>query len=97
MNTAASRRVAAMPGTREPMDCAESPRRRVEVIIQLRRGVDAAQGRALVGSLGGQPGADLLADVECVVEVFEDPDLEGAEGAAALECEQDVDRGIRIS
>jgi serine protease AprX len=38
---------------------ADSPRRRVEVIIQLRRGVDAAQGRALVRSLGGQPGADL--------------------------------------
>jgi serine protease AprX len=38
---------------------ADSPRRRVEVIIQLRRGVDAAQGRALVRSLGGQPGVDL--------------------------------------
>ena len=34
-------------------------RQRVEVIIQLRPGVDAARGRALVGSLGGQPGVDL--------------------------------------
>ena len=32
---------------------ADSPRRRVEVIIQLRRGVDAASARALVRSLGG--------------------------------------------
>ena len=32
---------------------------RVEVIIQLRRGVDVAEGRALVRSLGGQPGVDL--------------------------------------
>jgi serine protease AprX len=31
----------------------------VEVIIQLRRWVDAAQGRALVRALGGQPGLDL--------------------------------------
>ena len=38
---------------------AGSPRRRVEVIIQLRPGVSAAQGRALVRSLGGQPGLDL--------------------------------------
>jgi len=29
------------------------------VIIQLRRGVDVARGRALVRSLGGQPGVDL--------------------------------------
>jgi len=36
-----------------------SPRQRVEVIIQLRPGVGAAQGRALVRSLGGQPGVDL--------------------------------------
>ena len=36
-----------------------SPRQRVEVIIQLRPGVDAAQGRALVRSLGGQPGVEL--------------------------------------
>jgi serine protease AprX len=36
-----------------------SPRQRVEVIIQLRHGVDAARGRALVRSLGGQPGVDL--------------------------------------
>lgn len=35
------------------------PSKRVEVIIQLRRGVDAARARALVRSLGGQPGVDL--------------------------------------
>jgi serine protease AprX len=35
------------------------PRRRVEVIIQLARGVNASQGRALVRSSGGQPGLDL--------------------------------------
>jgi serine protease AprX len=35
------------------------PGRRVEVIIQLKRGVEAAQGRALVRSLGGRPGIDL--------------------------------------
>src|SRR5205807_2201501 len=35
---------------------ATSPRRQVEVIIQLRHGVSAAQGRALVRSLGGRPG-----------------------------------------
>ena len=35
------------------------PRERVEVIIQLAPGVDASQGRALVRSLGGQPGLDL--------------------------------------
>ncbi len=33
--------------------------RRTEVIIQLRPGVDLAQGRALVRSLGGQPGVNL--------------------------------------
>jgi serine protease AprX len=38
---------------------AASPRRQVEVIIQLRRGVDAADGRALVRALGGAPGVDL--------------------------------------
>jgi serine protease AprX len=38
---------------------ATSPRRRVEVIIQLKRGVGAAQGPALVRSLGGQPGLEL--------------------------------------
>jgi serine protease AprX len=38
---------------------AGSPRRQVEVIIQLRPGVSAAEGRALVRSLGGQPGLDL--------------------------------------
>jgi serine protease AprX len=36
-----------------------SPERRVEVIIQLRPGVDAAAGRALVRSMGGQPGLGL--------------------------------------
>ena len=35
------------------------PRQHVEVIIQFKRGVDAAQGRALVGSLGGAPGLGL--------------------------------------
>jgi serine protease AprX len=35
------------------------PSRRVEVIIQLQRGVGIAQGRALVRSVGGQPGLDL--------------------------------------
>ncbi|HYZ81941.1 MAG TPA: S8 family peptidase [Solirubrobacteraceae bacterium] len=38
---------------------ATSPHRQVEVIIQLRRGVSAAQGRAVVRSLGGRPGLDL--------------------------------------
>jgi serine protease AprX len=38
---------------------AASPRRRVEVIIQLKRGVGAARGPALVRSLGGQPGLEL--------------------------------------
>ena len=38
---------------------ATSPHRRVQVIIQLRRGVDAGAGRALVRSLGGTPGLDL--------------------------------------
>jgi serine protease AprX len=33
--------------------------RRVEVIVQLKRGIDAAQGRALVRGLGGRPGVDL--------------------------------------
>ena len=32
---------------------------RVEVIIQLKRGVDESQGRALVRALGGRPGVDL--------------------------------------
>jgi serine protease AprX len=36
-----------------------SPNRRVVVIIQLQRGVDVAAGRALVRSLGGQPGPGL--------------------------------------
>jgi serine protease AprX len=35
------------------------PDRRVQVIIQLHRGVTGAQGRALVSSLGGRPGLDL--------------------------------------
>ena len=35
------------------------PHRRVVVIIQFVRGVDAARGRALVRSLGGRPGLDL--------------------------------------
>jgi serine protease AprX len=38
---------------------ATDPRRSVEVIIQLRRGAGLAQGRALVRSVGGQPGLDL--------------------------------------
>ena len=38
---------------------AASPRRRVEVIIQLRSGVTVVRGRALVRSVGGQPGVDL--------------------------------------
>ena len=38
---------------------ATSPHRRVQVIIQLRPGVDAGAGRALVRSLGGTPGLDL--------------------------------------
>ena len=38
---------------------ATSPTRQVEVIIQLRRGVDAARGRALVRAVGGRPGIDL--------------------------------------
>ena len=36
-----------------------TPERRVEVIIQFRRGVDPARGRALVRALGGRPGVDL--------------------------------------
>ena len=38
---------------------ATSPHRRVQVIVQLRPGVDATAGRALVRSLGGSPGLDL--------------------------------------
>jgi serine protease AprX len=38
---------------------ATTPGQLVEVIIQFRRGVDAARGRALVRALGGQPGVDL--------------------------------------
>src|SRR5436305_5740747 len=38
---------------------AANPRQRVEVIIQFRRGVDAAREHALVRSLGGQPGLNL--------------------------------------
>src|SRR5262249_28054605 len=38
---------------------ATSPTRQVEVIIQLRRGVDAARGRALGRAIRGQPGVDL--------------------------------------
>jgi serine protease AprX len=38
---------------------AATPRRRVEVIIQLKRGVDPARGTALVRSLGGRPGLEL--------------------------------------
>jgi serine protease AprX len=38
---------------------AASPRRRVEVIIQLRAGVTVVRGRALVRSVGGRPGVDL--------------------------------------
>ena len=36
-----------------------APRRAVEVIVQLKPGVEVAQGRALVRSLGGRPGVDL--------------------------------------
>ncbi|MFL5862694.1 MAG: S8 family peptidase [Solirubrobacteraceae bacterium] len=36
-----------------------SPRRQVEVIIQLRRGVSVNRGRALVRAAGGRPGLDL--------------------------------------
>jgi serine protease AprX len=35
------------------------PGRHVEVIIQMVRGVDSSRGRALVRSLGGEPGLDL--------------------------------------
>jgi serine protease AprX len=38
---------------------ATDPSRRVEVIIQLHRGVGIAQGRTLVRSVGGHPGLDL--------------------------------------
>ncbi|MGZ4175048.1 MAG: S8 family peptidase [Solirubrobacteraceae bacterium] len=38
---------------------ATSPHQQVEVIIQLRRGVSVARGRALVRSVGGRPGLDL--------------------------------------
>jgi serine protease AprX len=38
---------------------ATRPQQRVEVIVQLRRGVAPAQGQALVRSLGGRPGLDL--------------------------------------
>jgi serine protease AprX len=38
---------------------ASSPRRSVEVIIQLRPGVSEAEGRSIVRSLGGRPGLDL--------------------------------------
>jgi serine protease AprX len=38
---------------------ATSPDRRVVAIIQLKRGVDLAAGRALVRSVGGRPGAGL--------------------------------------
>ena len=37
---------------------ATSPNHQVEVIIQLRRGVSAAQGRAAVRSVGGRPGKE---------------------------------------
>ncbi len=38
---------------------ASTPERQVEVIIQLTRDVNVAQGRALVRALGGRPGMDL--------------------------------------
>ena len=38
---------------------ATAPRRRVQVIVQLRPGVNSAAGRSLVRSLGGIPGLDL--------------------------------------
>jgi serine protease AprX len=38
---------------------AAAPKRQVEVIIQLGRGVDPARGRALVRALGGKPGLAL--------------------------------------
>jgi serine protease AprX len=50
---------SAAPRARAAQPAAASPGRQVEVIIQLRPGVSAAQGRALVRSLGGQPGLDL--------------------------------------
>jgi len=47
------------PGETTARAAASSPTKQVEVIVQLRRGVDAARGRALVRALGGQPGVDL--------------------------------------
>jgi serine protease AprX len=38
---------------------ATSPARRVEVIIQMRRGISPGRGRALVRAAGGRPGLDL--------------------------------------
>jgi serine protease AprX len=52
----------AGPGSASPALArlaASSPGRSVEVIIQLRRGVNTARGRALVRALGGRPGVDL--------------------------------------
>ena len=52
---------AGSPGTSGALArvAATNPRRQVEVIIQLRRGVDIVRGRALVRSLSGQPGVNL--------------------------------------
>ena len=53
---------SAPPATLDPQLArlaGSHPRQRVEVIIQFTRGVDASQGRALVRSLGGEPGLGL--------------------------------------
>jgi len=47
------------PATAPAHATSAGARNRVEMIIQLRPGVDVAHGRALVRSLGGQPGVDL--------------------------------------
>ncbi|MBV9337500.1 MAG: S8 family peptidase [Solirubrobacterales bacterium] len=51
--------LAAATFVAPPRASAIQPGRGEEVIVQLKRGVDEAQGRALVRSLGGQPGVDL--------------------------------------
>jgi serine protease AprX len=51
--------VVLSPGAVSAHPAPAGPHSRLEVIIQLRRGVDEAQGRALVRSLGGRPGVDL--------------------------------------
>jgi serine protease AprX len=49
----------AQAGAGMTRSSAVSPGSRVEVIVQLRRGVPISQGRSLVHSLAGQPGPDL--------------------------------------